>query len=86
MFCIIFQIKKDSDIILKTTKYNRRKIQKYLELLSQTVHDEWKNTTKFKLTISQENLNEWSESGDIKNLDDTITIPIPEDIVHKHKD
>ena len=63
---------------MKSTKYNRRKIQKYLELLSQTVDDVWKNTCKFNLTISQENLNEWPESGDIRNLDDIITIPIPE--------
>ena len=37
-----------------------------------------KNTTKFNLTISQENLNEWLESVDIRNLDDIITIPISE--------
>jgi len=45
-----------------------------------------KNTPKFNLTISQENLNEWPASGDISNLDDIITIPISDDIVQKHKD
>ena len=43
-------------------------------------------TTKFNLTNSQENLNELPKSGDIWNLDDIITIPIPDDIVQKHKD
>ena len=85
-FVLSFKSKQKSDIILKSTKYNRRKIQKCLELLSQTVDDVWKNTTKFNLTISQENLNEWPESGDIRNLDDIITIPIPEDIVQKDND
>ena len=36
------------------------------------------NNTKLNLTLSQENLNEWPESGDIRDLDDIITIPIPE--------
>ena len=71
---------------MKSTKYNRRKIQKCLELLSKTVDDVWKNTTKFNLTISQENLNEWSESEDIRNLDDIITITMPENVVQKHND
>ena len=33
-----------------------------------------------------DNLNEWPEKGDIRHLDDIITIPISEDIVQKHKD
>ena len=31
-------------------------------------------------------MNKWHISGDIRNLDDIIIIPIPEDIVQKHKD
>ena len=58
IFSIIFQIKNDRFISLKTTKYDRRKIQKCLELLSQTVDNVWKNTSKFNLTIYQENSSE----------------------------
>ena len=58
IFSIIFQIKNDRFISLKTTKYDRRKIQKCLELLSQTVDNVWRNTSKFNLTIYQENLSE----------------------------
>ena len=53
-----FLNKKGSNILLKSTKYNRRKLQKCLELLSRTVDDILKITTKFNLSISQENLNE----------------------------
>ena len=31
-------------------------------------------------------MNEWPESGDIRNLDDIITIPIPQNILQEHKD
>ena len=41
-FVLSFKSKQKSDILLKSTKYNRRKIQKCLELLSQTVDDVWK--------------------------------------------
>ena len=50
---------KESKITLKSTKFDRRKIQKCLELLSKTVNNVWKSTSKFNLTISQENLNKW---------------------------
>ena len=63
---------------MKGTKFDRKKTQKCLELLSKTVDDAWKTNTYFNLTISQENLNEYPLSGDIRNLDDIITIPIPE--------
>ena len=71
---------------LKSTKFDRRKIQKWLELLSKTVDDVWKTTSKFNLTIYQENLNGWPLSGDIRDLDDMIIILLPEEIVQKHKD
>ena len=66
---------------MKSTKINRSKIQNCLELLSEMVDDIWKITSKFNLTISQKNLNQWSLSGDIRNLDDSIPIHIPEGIV-----
>ena len=81
-----YNSKKEGKITLKSTKFDRIKIQKCLELLSKTVNDVWKSTSKFDLTICQGNLNKWPLSGDIRNLDDIITIPIPEDIVQKHKD
>ena len=56
-FVLSFKSKKDCSISLKSTKYNRSKIQKFLELLSQTVDDEWKNTINLNATLSQENLN-----------------------------
>ena len=70
-----------SKMTLKSTKFDRRKIQKFLKLLSKTINAVWKSTSKFNLTICQENLNKWPLSGDIRNLDDIIITPIPEDIV-----
>ena len=66
MFCLIFLIL--FSISLKLTKYERRKIERYLELLSKAVNDLWKFTRDFNITVSQENLNKWSVSGDINNL------------------
>ena len=54
-FVLSYNSKKEIKITLKSTKFDRRKIQKYLELLSKTVDDVWKTTSKFNLTISQEN-------------------------------
>ena len=48
LFCLI--IKKKS-ISLKSSKFDRRKIKKCLELLSETVNDVWKTTTNFSLNI-----------------------------------
>ena len=39
----------------------------------------------FKIEISQENLEKWQENGDIRHLDDVVTISIPEDIVKNDK-
>ena len=51
-FVLSYNSKKEIKITLKSTKFDRRKIQKYLELLSKTVDDVWKSTSKFNLTIS----------------------------------
>ena len=82
-FLLSYNLKKNSSILLKSIKYNRSKIQKCLELLNKIVDDVWETTSKFNLTISQYNLNEWP---DIRNVDDITTIPIPEEIVQKNKD
>ena len=55
-------------------------------MLSKTEDGVWKTTSKLNLTISQENLNKRPLSGDIRNLDDVITMHIPEEIVQKQKD
>ena len=71
-----YNSKKDSTISLKSTEFERGKIQKVLELLSKTVDDAWKTISNFNITVSQRNLNKWSISSDIRNLDNIITIPI----------
>ena len=86
MYFLFYNSKKYSFILLKSTKFNRSKIQKYLELLSETLNDVQITTSKFNLSISQENLNEWPLISDIRNLDDIIIIPIPQEIIQKHKD
>ena len=44
-----------------------------------------KKKNDFKIEISQENLDKWPENGDIRHLDDVVTISIPEDIVKNDK-
>ena len=39
MYFLFYNSKKYSFILLKSTKFNRSKIQKYLELLSETLND-----------------------------------------------
>ena len=46
---------KKSLISLKSTKFERIKIQKCLELLSCTVEGVWKEKNDFKIKLSQEN-------------------------------
>ena len=43
-FVLSYNSKFASSIILKSTKFDRRKIQKCLELLSKSVEDVWKTT------------------------------------------
>ena len=45
----------------------------------------WKKKNDFKIEISQENLEKWPTNGDIRHLDDVVTISIPEDIVKNDK-
>ena len=73
-----YNSKKYSSISLNSTKFNRSKVQNVLELFSKTVDYLWKTATNLNLNISQEHFNEWSLSGDIRNLDDIIIILISE--------
>ena len=78
MYFLFYNSKKYSFILLKSTKFNRSKVQNVLELFSKTVDYLWKTATNLNLNISQEHFNEWSLSGDIRNLDDVIIILISE--------
>ena len=62
------QKKKDCKSQLKSTKFERRKIQRALELLSHTVDGVWKKTDDFNIVISDEKLNKWPEKGDLVEL------------------
>ena len=60
-----------------STKFERCKIERALELLSKTVPGVWKNDDKypqFKIEYSKEKLNVWSEKGDITELKDVPTV------------
>ena len=76
---------KKSKIILKSTKFERIKIERCLELLICTVEGVWKEKESFQIKKIQENLEKWPESGYIKDLDEVVTIPIAEEIVQSEK-
>ena len=84
-FVLSYEAKKKSKIILKSTKFERIKIQRCLELLSCTVEGVWKEKESFKIKNSQDNLEKWPESGDIRDLDEVVTIPIAMKIVQSEK-
>ena len=76
---------KKSKITLKSTKFERVKIQRCLELLSFTMEGVWKRKESSKIKISDFFLGKWPESGDIRDLDEVVTIPIHEEIVQSEK-
>ena len=41
----------------------------------------WKEKESLKIEIPQENLEKWPDSGDNRDLNEVVTIPIPEEIV-----
>ena len=45
----------------------------------------WKEKESSKIKISQEHLEKWPESGDIRDLDEVVTISIPEEIMQSDK-
>ena len=83
-FVLSYEAKK-SKIILKSTKFERIKIQRCLELLLCTVEGVWKEKETFKIKISQENLEKWPEIGEIRDLDEVVTVPIAEEIIQSEK-
>ena len=84
-FVLSYEIKKKSKISLKSIKFERIKIQRYLELLSCTMEGVWKEKNSFKIENAQENLEKLPESGNVIDLDEVVTIPIPEEIVQSEK-
>ena len=76
---------KKSKITLKSTKFEWIKIQRCLELLLCTVEGVWKEKETFKIKISQENLEKWPEIGEIRDLDEVVTVPIAEEIIQSEK-
>ena len=53
---------------IKSTKFERSKIERALELLSGTVDGIWKHSANFPIQISMEKLNAWPESGNLIDL------------------
>ena len=59
---------------MKQTKFKRQKIERILELLVQTVEGVWKPTDSFGLTIDNQRLLQWPESGDITDVNISVQI------------
>ena len=85
IFCTIIWGPPKSKIILKSTNFERVQIRRCYELLSCTVEEVWEEKESFKIKIPQENIEIWPESGDIRDLDEVVTIPITEEIVQSEK-
>ena len=83
-FVLSYETRK-SLISLKLTKFERIKIQRFLELLSCTVEWVWKEKNYFKIESSQEHLEKWPEHEDIRHLDDVVSISIPKEITQSDK-
>ena len=45
----------------------------------------WKEKESLKIKIPQENLEKWPDSGDNRDLNGLVTIPIPKEIVQSDK-
>ena len=54
-------------------------------MLSCSVEGVLKDKNNFKIELSQENLDKLPKHGDIRHLDDVVTISIPEEIVQSDK-
>ena len=70
---------------LKSTKFERKRIQKALYLLSQTVEGVWKKTDDFNIEISEEKLKQWPEKGDLADLIPKCNI-VKEDLYDEDED
>eukprot|EP00984_Skeletonema_dohrnii_P031047 scaffold23084_cov153-Skeletonema_dohrnii-CCMP3373.AAC.2 len=74
---IILRRGNASSSTFKSTKFERRKIQRVLELLKLTGHDAWKD-----ITISQENIDAWPERGDLGEvIQDLVVQEVDDDEV-----
>ena len=59
---------------LKSTKFKRARIQRALELLMKTADGVWKPTQNVQIQLSQENLNQWPDEGDLATLNPALHI------------
>ena len=73
------QSHSNSESGTKSTKFERKKIEEALCLLSDTVEGVWKNSTNYSITISQERLNAWPPRGDIFQMDMSPEVIIEND-------
>ena len=87
-FVLSYEAKNKSKISLKSTKFERIKMQRCLKLLLFTVEGVWKEKNDSKIDLSHDNLEKWLEHGDIRDLDEVdevVTISILEEIVQSDK-
>ena len=68
------QKKNANESKLKSTTFERKKIQETLELLSKTVVGVWKPGPNFNIEISQERLSQWPEKGDLAEMNKHLHI------------
>jgi len=54
---------------LRATKFNRNKIESMLRLLKGTGHEAWSH-----ITISEDNLNQWPDEGDICDVVENVVV------------
>jgi hypothetical protein len=59
---------------IKSTKFERHKIARALELLVETVPDVWKATETYSITVSQARLDMWPCRGDLAELNPQLHI------------
>jgi PIF1 helicase. len=59
---------------LKSTKFERHKIARALELLVETIPDVWKATSTYSITVSQARLDMWPHHGDLAELNPELHI------------
>jgi len=59
---------------LKSTKFERRKIARALELLKHTVDNIWKTSDTFIINVSEERLAAWPEHGDFADINPELHV------------
>jgi hypothetical protein len=73
-FVIIKRRNSSNTSVIQSTKFERWKIQRVLELLSESVPGVWSPSPGFEITYSRERLEQWPESGDLAELNVGLNI------------